>query len=121
MRVKSFITSPSRGQILPLGRHDIRGVAWSGQGPVSSVEISTDDGDSWHSAVLVESESPYSWCRWGFVWEAKRPGYYLLRARATDREGSIQPAKARWNFRGFANNSIHTVPVQVRASLRPKE
>lgn len=119
MKVKSFITSPSRGQILSVGRHDIRGVAWSGQTPVSRVEISTDDGHSWQPAFLEESESPRSWCRWAFVWEAHRPGYYLLRARATDQEGNIQPAKARWNFRGFANNSIHTVPVQVRAALPP--
>ena len=115
LQVKSFITWPDRGHLLVAGRHQIRGVAWSGLGPVSKVEVSTDDGRTWLDANLEDSKSPYAWQRWGFSWEADRPGYFLLRARATDREGNVQPAKAQWNYRGFANNSIHAVPVEVRS------
>ena len=53
--------------------------------------------------------------QWRFQWEAIRPGYFLLRARATDSKGNVQPMQAKWNFRGFANNSIHAVPVAVRS------
>lgn len=114
MRVKSLITWPGRGQLLPSGRHEIRGVAWSGNGPVFRVEVSTDGGRNWQPANLEGSKSPYAWQGWKFIWEASQPGHFLLRARATGGEGVVQPAKARWNYRGFANNSIHAVPVEVR-------
>lgn len=114
LQVKSFVTWPSRGEYLETGRHEIRGIAWSGQGPVAKVEVSTDDGRSWQIASLEESESPYAWRHWTSAWDAGRPGFYLVRARATDQMGNVQPVKAQWNFRGFANNSIHAVPVHVR-------
>ena len=114
LQVKSLITWPGRGQLLLAGKQELRGVAWSGQGPVSQVDVSTDNGRIWQPANLEDSESPYAWQRWEFPWEATQPGYFLLRARATDGVGNIQPARAQWNYRGFANNSIHAVPVEVR-------
>ena len=116
LQVKSFVTWPGRGQLLKTGRHEIRGIAWSGQGPVEKVEVSTDDGRTWQPAKLADSESPYAWRQWTSSWDASHPGFFLIRARATDKMGNVQPVKAQWNFRGFANNSIHAVPVQVRAS-----
>lgn len=116
LQVKSFVTWPGRGQYLPTGRHEIRGNAWAGHGPVTKVEVSTDDGSTWEQASLEDSESPYAWRQWTFDWEASQPGFYLVRARATDQLGNVQPMKAQWNFRGFANNSIHAVPVRIRAS-----
>ena len=47
MQVKSFVTSPGRGQYLPVGHHESRGNAWAGHGPVTKVEVSTDDGATW--------------------------------------------------------------------------
>ena len=115
MRVKSLITWPGRGKILDVGSHVLRGLAWSGEGPVSLVEVSVDDGRTWQPAEVEGSESVYAWQQWRFQWEAIRPGYFLLRARATDSKGNVQPMQAKWNFRGFANNSIHAVPVAVRS------
>ena len=115
LQVKSLVTWPRRGEILTTGRHEIRGMAWSGQGPVTKLEVSTDDGRTWNQANLEDSESPYAWRQWTSTWDASQPGYFLIRARATDQMGNVQPLKAKWNYRGFANNSIHAVPVQVRA------
>jgi DMSO/TMAO reductase YedYZ molybdopterin-dependent catalytic subunit len=115
MRVKSLITWPNRGQVLSIGTHSIQGVAWSGQGAVSRVEVSTDNGRTWHPTNLQDSQSPYAWQQWKFQWQAIEPGYFLIRARATDAQGNTQPEQAPWNFRGFANNSIHAIPVEVRA------
>jgi DMSO/TMAO reductase YedYZ molybdopterin-dependent catalytic subunit len=114
IRVKSLITWPARGWVIPTGRHQIRGVAWSGQGTISRLEVSTDDGRSWHAGVLQEAQSPHAWRRWHYLWEVRKPGYYLIRAKATDAKGNTQPPQAPWNFRGYAVNSIHTVPVTVR-------
>lgn len=116
MRVKSFITSHRRGQALEVSTQDIHGVAWSGEGQITKVEVSTDDGRTWNETQLEKSDSPYSWQKWSYDWKVEQPGYYLLRARATNAKGECQPMNAPWNFRGFANNSIHAVPVTVRAA-----
>lgn len=116
MRVKSLITWPGRGEVVEPGVHQIRGVAWSGHGAVDRLEVTTDGGESWQLAELGKLESPYSWRSWQHQWEALEPGHFLIRARATDTEGNIQPVQAKWNFRGFANNSIHAVPVIVQSA-----
>ncbi|MFQ6030250.1 MAG: sulfite oxidase [Dehalococcoidia bacterium] len=115
MRVKSLINWPGRGSYLPPGRHLVRGVAWSGEGPVVRVKISTDNGTTWHTTALESSQSPYSWQHWEFEWEANQPGYFMVRSRATDTKGNVQPEQAEWNFRGFGNNAIHAVPVTITA------
>jgi hypothetical protein len=70
---------PSNG----LGPCTVRGKAWSGQGPVTSVEVSlTGDGD-WHSAELLPAESPYAWQDWTFVWDDGGVGRHTLRAVPT--------------------------------------
>ncbi len=113
MKVKSLITWPERGQKVPTGRHVIRGIAWSGQGPVIRVEVSIDNGLTWQPAKVNESGSRFAWQQWKFDWDASQIGYFLIRVRATDSGGNCQPKQFDWNFRGFANNSIHAVPVEV--------
>ena len=114
LRVKSLISHPVRGQYVTAGQVMIEGMAWSGNGPIDKLEISTDDGKSWQEARVKPSPSPYAWQSWKYTWEANTPGNYLVRSRATDLKGDTQPAQTQWNFRGFANNAIHVVPVIVR-------
>ena len=66
------------------------------------------------TAALECSQSPYSWQHWEFEWKAPKPGYFMVRSRATDTRGNVQPERAEWNFRGFGNNSIPAVPVTIR-------
>ena len=113
MKVKSLMSWPRRGEVIKTGVYTVKGVAWSGEAPVTGVEVSTDDGTTWKKAQLGGSASPYAWATWEFEWNVDEAGHYLVRSRATDANGDVQPDKARWNFRGFANNSIHTVPVRV--------
>lgn len=113
--VKSLVTWPRRHQIVKVGINHVQGVAWSGEGPILGVEVSTN-GKDWHAAMVQEPCSPYAWQRWAWRWEASQPGYFLIRARATDVKGNTQPTFDRWewNYHGFGNNSIHAVPVEVR-------
>ena len=106
-RVKSLISWPSRGDLVGTGSHIVRGVAWSGEGSVTRVEVSADDDRTWHEASVQDAQSPYAWHNWEYIWEATYPGYYLIRARATDSQGNVQPLYAPWNFRGYAVNSVH--------------
>jgi DMSO/TMAO reductase YedYZ molybdopterin-dependent catalytic subunit len=90
----------------------LSGRAWSGHGPIASVEVSVDDGRSWAEAALHPSSSPHAWSRWTFDWEATT-GSTVLSSRATDAAGNVQPVDQPWNQHGFANNQVHRVPVEV--------
>jgi DMSO/TMAO reductase YedYZ molybdopterin-dependent catalytic subunit len=123
IRVKSLINWPREGQILATGPHVIRGMAWSGAAPIVRVDVSisspTGAGEVWHSARLKPAPSRYSWTHWDLLCDLLDPGFYLVRARATDELGNAQPVQAEWNFRGIGNNSIHSVPIEVQAAGPP--
>lgn len=114
MLVKSLITNPAAGAVLPPGTHRITGVAWSGHAPVARVEVSTRGGDTWQPAELVGDALPHTWRPWTFTWQVDRPGRYALRARATDAAGNIQPHVPEWNVLGYANNAVQLVLVEIR-------
>ena len=114
MRVRSVFAFPADGQTIPPGPIEVRGSAWSGAGPVTRVELSTDDARSWSEARLdAAPASPYLARRWSFDWRAERRGEYVLAARATDRSGAVQPLEPVWNLRGYGNNAIQRVAVTV--------
>jgi hypothetical protein len=104
----------SRSRVLAAGPCTLSGQAWSGQGIVERVEISTDGGRTWQDATLGESpsSSPYAWRPWTLDWQAT-PGEYDLCSRATDSAGNTQPLDAPWNVGGFMNNAVQHVAVTV--------
>ena len=102
----------TRERVLPAGAVRITGRAWSGRGEVTRVEVSTDDGATWCEADLQPPAGPHAWRAFGLDWEA-RPGDHLLRARATDDSGDVQPVDPAWSRGGFANNADDGVPVHV--------
>jgi DMSO/TMAO reductase YedYZ molybdopterin-dependent catalytic subunit len=114
MRVRARITDPASGVTIPAGTYTVRGKAWSGTGPVTSVEISfTGEGD-WHPARLEPASGPYQWQGWSFDWQATDVGRHSLRARATDAAGNVQPDVPPWNRLGYGNNAIEVSYVDVR-------
>ena len=116
IRVKSIVTSPRHGEVIPAGTCTVRGFAWSGQGEIAGVEVSTSGGRSWERAELEGASTPGAWRRWSFQWRASRPGHFILMPRAADSAGNTQPTNVPWNFRGYANHSIHTIAVEVPAA-----
>lgn len=113
MRVKSLITSHASGDSVKVGRNMIGGMAWSGEGRIVRVEVSTEGEGKWQDATLVGEALPHTWQEWTFEWEPPRPGRYVLRARASDERGNVQPDVATWNRLGYVNNSIQYVVVSV--------
>jgi sulfane dehydrogenase subunit SoxC len=88
---KSVITFPSGTNKLPSqGWYEISGLAWSGQGKIAKVEISTDSGKTWKVAELQGPANPQAHVRFGmmFKWEG---GEHVIVSRATDAVGSVQP------------------------------
>jgi sulfane dehydrogenase subunit SoxC len=93
MGVKSVITSPSPG--LPLGErgvYQISGLAWSGAGKISRVEVSADGGRSWADAALDEQVLPRCLTRFRTAWRWEGEPATLL-SRAIDDQGAVQPSR----------------------------
>ncbi len=93
MDVKSLITRPSGGQRLTRrGMHEISGVAWSGRGKVTRVEVSVDGGTSWRHAVLDALVLPKAFTRFTLPWAWDGTDAHIL-SRATDETGDTQPTR----------------------------
>jgi hypothetical protein len=114
MPVKSLIARPAEGARLGKGTQVIQGVAFGGKGPITRLEVSLDDGSTWKTANLDPMPSAGAWQRWQFRWQAQ-PGQYVLRARATDSSGEVQPREPQWNPGGYLYNAWDTVRCEVRS------
>jgi len=91
--VKSIITSPSTPNTIPArGWRPVNGIAWSGRGRVTRVEVSTDGGASWGDAELLGPALSKSSVRFQFMWEWRGKEAVLL-SRATDDQGDVQPTR----------------------------
>ena len=89
---KSIITSPAHPAVLAAkGWRPITGLAWSGRGCVTKVEVSTDGGASWHQADLLGPSLPKAHVRFQSMWNWTG-GEAVLLSRATDDTGYVQPA-----------------------------
>ena len=102
----------TRERFLHPGPVTLTGRAWSGWGRVERVEVSTDDGLTWADADLGPHEHRWAWRKFTAAWTAE-PGRHVLRARAHDSTGRVQPMTPRWNQGGFTNNADQRVVVHV--------
>jgi sulfane dehydrogenase subunit SoxC len=94
MAVKSVITAPSAGMHLEApGFYEISGLAWSGSGRISRVEVSADGGETWADAALNEPLLPRCFTRFRIPWQWDGQAV-VLQSRATDEAGEVQPARA---------------------------
>ena len=112
MNVKSLIALPAAGALLDAGRIEVRGVAWTGPGRVVAVEVSANDGP-WRPSTFVGPDVEFAWRLWRAEFAAE-PGPLVLRARATDSNGDIQPIVTPWNKSGYLWNGIDEIRCEVR-------
>jgi len=101
---KSVITYPSGGQQLPgPGFYEVSGLAWSGGGRVSRVEVTTDGGQNWTDADIRGTAHPMAHTRFSFHWNWDGTECEL-QSRCIDELGSIQTSRAQatdyWTQRG---------------------
>lgn len=91
MEAKSVITYPSGGHKLnDQGFHEISGLAWSGRGRITRVDVSTDGGETWQAAQLQDPVLPVALTRFRFPWNWDgQPA--RLQSRAVDETGYVQP------------------------------
>jgi hypothetical protein len=89
----------------------LEGRAWSGWGPITGVQVSTDGCRRWAEAQVVDPPTPRSWASWSYLWRPEAPGTYELSCRARDAAGNEQPLEPKWNVGGYANNAVQRVIV----------
>jgi DMSO/TMAO reductase YedYZ molybdopterin-dependent catalytic subunit len=117
MQVKAAIARPAAGEVLPAGAdYRIHGAAWTGEGEVARVEVSTDGGRSWREAALRGKAVPFAWRQWEYTWRKPAAGQYTLMARATDSRNRVQPHERDPGRRNYVINHILPTPVEVRGA-----
>jgi sulfane dehydrogenase subunit SoxC len=124
--VMSLIGRPT-GDDSTQGTVEIRGVAWAGDNGVERVEVSADDGESWHEAELFGPDYAGAWRLFRYDWDGD-PGEHRLLSRASDEEGRTQPERIGtpeegfdalengrypWNEGGYAANAYRPNAVSV--------
>jgi DMSO/TMAO reductase YedYZ molybdopterin-dependent catalytic subunit len=116
LQVKSVITAPAPGEIVPTSAYTLAGVAWSGEEDIEKVDISTDGGQTWSRVDILHPRTGYSWSRWEHRWSPPSAGTYTLMCRATNVNGETQPMDFPnpWDGRGYGNNMVFPFHVVVR-------
>ena len=105
IEAKSVITHPSPGLSMKgVGLYEISGLAWSGYGKISKVDVSADGGKSWAPAVLQEPVLAKALTRFRIAWRWNG-GPAILQSRAADESGYVQPTRARL----IADRGIRTI------------
>ena len=114
MDAKSVITSPSPQMPIEHGKGPlvISGLAWSGHGQITRVDVSKDGGITWETARLGKQGDTKALTRFyhDINWDGAP---MLLQARAMDETGYVQPTKQQLrDVRGensvYHNNCIQT-------------
>lgn len=115
--VRSFLIAPAGTSKVPEGLSaTLRGIAFSGYGRVTKVEVSDDGGNRWNAAQLGEDHGRYSFRTWEMAWKANQPGRYTLAVRATDEKGNTQSNDPVWNPGGYLWNRIERQEIVVGAA-----
>jgi DMSO/TMAO reductase YedYZ molybdopterin-dependent catalytic subunit len=112
--VNSLVTNLGDGRQIAAGQPiEIKGIAWDGGYGIRGVEISVDDGRTWQSARLGESQGKYSFRTWQFSCSARAAGRMSIMARASSVQGTAQPAELIFNGAGYHNNVVQKIAIEI--------
>ena len=127
MDAKSVVTSPSPQAPITHGTGPlvITGLAWSGRGAITRVDVSKDGGMTWETARLAKPGEKMALTRFYLdtTWEGEE---MMLQSRAMDDTGYIQPTKTQLrDVRGlnsiYHNNCIQTWLVRANGEAENVE
>lgn len=88
--INSVITSPSGMMTISPGYNRITGLAWSGHGKITRVEISVDGGNTWQDAELNKPVLSKAQARFqmDWIWDGQPT---KIVSRSTDEKNNVQP------------------------------
>lgn len=112
MTVKSAFELPWPAVLEAGRRHVLCGRSWSGNGRVGHVEVSADNGATWHPA---ERRGPRrdAWLTWSVAWTPRQVGPHVLLARALDETGAGQPPRTARHPFGYHFDAVVRHPIMV--------
>ena len=114
MDAKSVVTSPSPQSPIPHGPGPlvITGLAWSGRGAITRVDVSKDGGRTWETARLARAGEARALTRFYLdtEWDGSE---MLLQSRAMDETGYVQPSKAALREVRGENSIYHNNGIQT--------
>ncbi len=111
----SVITHPSGGNELSApGPYVISGLAWSGSGRVSRVEVSTDGGATYQEAELVGPVHTKAHTRFCLPWRWNGEEA-VLQSRCLDERDQLQPTEAEYaDYWGLTRGQLYgTIQSQL--------
>ena len=109
----SRIEQPLANSTVSAGPQIVRGLAYAGIRGVRKVEVSTNDGTSWHAANLVKPLSDQTWVYWTWMWTPPALGEYTLTVRTTDGTGQLQIPTLTSTVPNGATG-LHVVKISVK-------
>jgi DMSO/TMAO reductase YedYZ molybdopterin-dependent catalytic subunit len=115
MQLKAEIARPMEGEVVPVNSAvRVHGAAWTGEGEIAKVELSTDGGSTWSNAKLIGEATPNAWRLWEFNWQTPaKAGKQTLIARATDSQGRSQPVERDWDRGTYMINHLLAINVTI--------
>jgi sulfane dehydrogenase subunit SoxC len=113
MEAKSVITAPSpQVPMKSEGANVIKGLAWSGNGRITRVDVSLDGGINWKPARLHGPVLPKCLTRFTYDWQWDgKPA--LLQSRCMDETGYLQPTMAELQQVRGTNSVYHNHSIQT--------
>ncbi|MFP5115573.1 sulfite oxidase [Bacillaceae bacterium C204] len=114
INVNSTIQKPLDMDVLNTGKHLIKGIAWTGKGYITRIEVSTDNGQTWSNTKIENKNADvYDWVSWSYEWSILEKGEYTILSKATDSTNRIQPTTPFWNKKGYGYNAIDKIKVKI--------
>jgi sulfane dehydrogenase subunit SoxC len=122
MDARSIITFPAYPVVVQRGWIAIRGIAWSGRGAITRVEVSTDGGKNWRPAELQVPVLDKAHTAFRFLWHWDGRATEIM-SRAVDETGYTQPSYAQLkaargpDMGGYHVNAIAAWQVKSDGSI----
>jgi DMSO/TMAO reductase YedYZ molybdopterin-dependent catalytic subunit len=110
---RALIAWPRDGERIAQRSFVARGYAWSGRGDLARVEVSADGGSNWQDATLSDGTGRYAWRQWHAAISPRAGGPLVLLARAMTTAGTRQPLQEVRNERGYENNAVRPVRIEI--------
>jgi DMSO/TMAO reductase YedYZ molybdopterin-dependent catalytic subunit len=116
MQIKAEIARPAQGETVPANSSvRVHGAAWTSDGEITKVDLSTDGGATWSKANLIGEAKRNAWRLWEFDWRTPpKLIKQILVARATDSLGRTQPAQRDPDRGTYMINHLLPIEVEVR-------
>ena len=116
MQTKAEIARPAQGEMVSVNsKVRVHGAAWTSDGEITKVELSTDGGATWNEASLIDQAIPNAWRLWEPEWRTpSQAGKQILVARAIDSRGGAQPVERDPDRGTYMINHLLPIEVEVR-------